>query len=130
MRSSLRRVLDGEEQVEVVGEAADLKSVEREVRVRKPHVLVLDLGMQNGSTGIAEIGKLRALAPHTRIVGLTMKDDPVFAQYALAAGAMGFVSKEMADTDLGLAIHAAMRGERFVTERVALRLEARRSRRH
>jgi DNA-binding NarL/FixJ family response regulator len=126
MRSSLRRVLDGEDGVEVVGEADDLASVAREVREHRPHVLVLDLGMQNGSSAIEAIGALREGAPTMTIVALTMKDDPGFAQHALAAGAVGFVSKELADAELGEAVRAAARGERFVSERVAARLRTRR----
>lgn len=128
MRRSLRRLLDGEEDVEVVGEADDLAFVEREVRSSQPHVLVLDLGMNGGSTDIKSVTRLRELAPRTMIVGLTMQDDPVFAQHALEAGAVGFVSKELADEELGPAIRAAVRGEQFVSPRVAARLDARHAR--
>lgn len=112
----------------MVGEADDLVSVEREVRLRQPHVLVLDLGMHNGSTGLESIGRLRACGPSTMIVGLTMQADPVFAQHALMAGVVGFVSKELADEELVQAIRAAARGEPFVSPRVAARLDARHAR--
>ena len=126
MRSSLRMVLDGEDGVEVVGEANDLESVEREVREHRPHVLVLDLGMRNGSSVIEAIGPLREHAPETMIVGSTMQEDPAFAQHSLTAGAVGFVSKELADAELGQAVRAAAHGETFVSERVAARLRAQR----
>jgi two-component system, NarL family, response regulator NreC len=126
MRRSLRAVLDREEDVQVVGEADDLESVEREARARRPHVLVLDLGMRTGSSGIEVIGALRERAPETMIVGLTMKDDPAFAHYALMAGAVGFISKDLADDELTPAVRAAAHGEQFVSPRVAARLDARR----
>jgi two-component system response regulator NreC len=124
MRRSLRGLLDGEEDVEVVGEVSDLASVEREVRLRQPHVLVLDLGMHKGS-GIEALSTLCGRVPKTRILTLTMQDDPVFARHALEAGAAGFVSKDLADTELTQAIRAAARGERFVTRRLADRPGAR-----
>ncbi len=127
MRRSLRGLLDGEEGVEVVGEAEDLVSVEREVRLHQPHVLVLDLGMHDdGSSAIGSISRLHECGPRTMIVGLRMQDDPVFAQHALEAGAVGFVSKDLADAELVQAIRAAVRGEQFVSPRVAARLDARR----
>jgi two-component system response regulator NreC len=125
MRRSLRGLLDSEEDVEVVGEAVDLESIEREVRTHQPHVLVLDLGMHNGSTGSEVIGRLRERAPKTVIVGMTMQDDPMFAQHALTAGAVGFVSKDRADEELTHAIRAAARGEQFISPRASARLEAR-----
>jgi DNA-binding NarL/FixJ family response regulator len=125
MRRSLRGLLDGEEGVEVVGEADNLISTEREVRLRQPHVLVLDLGMKEGCTVTESIARLRECGPRTMIVGLTMQDDPVFAQHALIAGAVGFVSKHLADEELSQAIRAAARGKRFVSPRIAARLDAR-----
>ena len=122
MRRSLRGVLDAEEHVDVVGEADDLVSVEIEVRARQPHVLALDLGMCDGPTGIDVIG---ALGERVKIVGLAMRDDPAFAQRALMAGAVGFVPKELADAELGQAVRAAARGERFLSPGVAARLDAR-----
>jgi two-component system response regulator NreC len=52
-----------------------------------------------------------------------MKDSPVFAQRAFAAGAVGFVTKDLADDELPQAVRAAARGEEYVSPRVATRLE-------
>src|SRR5271167_1681295 len=53
-----------------------------------------------------------------------MQDNPVFAQHALASGALGFVLKELADSELAQAVRAAARGEEYVSPRVAARLDA------
>src|ERR1039458_1127770 len=92
MRHSLRVLLDGEEDVDVIAEAGDMASAMGHVHGQKPHVLVLDLRMPGGSS-IETIGKLREQAPNTRVVVLTMEANPVFAQHALASGALGFVLK-------------------------------------
>jgi two-component system, NarL family, response regulator NreC len=122
MRRSLKLLLDGEHDVEVIGEANDLPAVARQVREHKPHVLVLDLGMPGGSS-VEEIGLLRERCPDTQIVVVTMKDSPIFAQRAFAAGAVGFVAKDLADSELPHAVRAAARGEEYVSPRVATRLE-------
>jgi two-component system response regulator NreC len=123
MRRSLRLLLDGEDDVEVVGEAEDLASVVRHVEGDQPQVLLLDLSMPGGSS-VEAIGQLRERVPATQVVALTMEDDPVFAQRALAAGALGFVAKELADEELPPAVRAAARGEEYISPRVAARLDA------
>jgi two-component system response regulator NreC len=123
MRRSVRLLLDGEEGVEVIAEATDLASVARHVRGHRPHVLVLDLNMPGGSS-IEAIGQLREGSPETQIVVMTMEDSAVFAQRAFAAGAVGFVAKDLADAELPEAIRAAARGEEYVSPRVSARLDA------
>jgi two-component system response regulator NreC len=99
MRRSLRGLLDRAPDVDVVAEARDLGAVRGQVRGRCPEVLVLDRGMPGGS-GVEVIRQLRAQAPRTQIVVVTMEDNPEFANQALSAGAIGFVLKDFADTDL------------------------------
>jgi two-component system, NarL family, response regulator NreC len=123
MRRTLRRLLDGEDGMEVIAEAQDIGSVIRHVHGRLPHVLVLDLNMPGGSS-LEAIGRLREHVPETQIVVMTMEDNPAFAQRALAAGAVGFVVKDQADAELPQAVRAAARGEGYVSAGVAVRLEA------
>ncbi len=123
MRHSLRMLLDGEEGVTVIAEADDMAGVTRHVIGQEPHVLVLDLNMPGGSS-IEAISRLRERAPDTKIVVMTMHEDPAFAQRAFAAGALAFVAKELADEELPAAVRAAARGEEFVSPRIAARLDA------
>ncbi len=125
MRRSLRLLLDREEHIDVIAEAADLSSALCDVHRHKPHVLVLDLGLFNSDgSSVEAIGPLRERTPETQTVVLTMEDDPAFARRAFAAGALGFVLKELADGDLPQAIRAAARGEEYISPRVADRLDA------
>jgi two-component system response regulator NreC len=123
MRRSLRLLLDGEDDVEVVGEADDLASVVRYVEDDQPQVLLLDLSMPGGSS-VEAISQLRERVPATQVVALTMEDDPVFAQRAFAAGAIGFVMTERSDAELLQAIRSAARGEEYISPQVAARLDA------
>jgi two-component system response regulator NreC len=123
MRRSLRLLLDGEEDMEVIAEASDLAAVVRHVQSDRPQVLLLDLSMPGGSS-VEAIGQLRERAPETQIVALTMEDDPVFAQRAFAAGAIGFVMTEQSDAELPQAVRAAAHGEEYISPRMAGRLDA------
>jgi two-component system, NarL family, response regulator NreC len=116
----LRVVLDQEEGVEVVAEASDPTTIARGLRAHHPHVLVLDLGIYRGAV-IRTIRGLRAGAPNTTIVAVTLSDSRAIARGALNAGALGFVLKDLADSDLPDAVRAAARGEEYVSPRVARR---------
>jgi two-component system response regulator NreC len=123
VRRNLRLLLDREEGMEVVAEAADVSTVMRHVPVHMPHVVVLDVRLPNGST-IDTIRRLREAAPETEVVVLTMEESPAFAQQTLDAGAAGFVLKDRADVELPIAIRQASRGEEYISPRLAAALGA------
>jgi two-component system response regulator NreC len=123
VRRNLRRLLEAERDFQVIAEAGDLAAAVRHVHGQLPHVLVLDLGLPNGSS-LEAISRLRERVPETEIVVLTMEESPLFARRALDAGAIGFVLKHHADSELPLAVRAASRGCRYVSPRVAAGLEA------
>lgn len=124
MRRSLRLLIEHEPDLQLLGEAASLEAAEHAVERLHPQVLVLDLSMHDGSS-VELIGLLRSRVTQTQIVVLTNEHDPAFARRALAAGAIGFAVKELADAELPQAVRAAARGEQYVSPRVADRLQPR-----
>ncbi len=123
MRRTLRLLLDGEDDVEVIAEASDLSTVMRHVHGHLPHVLILALEMPNGSS-IEAIGRLRAQVPDTDIVVMTMDTSAVFAHQAIDAGAVGFVLKDKADSELPSAVRNAAHGEEYISPQVQAALDA------
>ena len=113
LRSGLRLLIQGQPDLEVVGEAGDFGEVIRLAGILSPDVITLDLGMPGGS-GLAAIERLRAVAPSVKIVVLTMHDDPAYVRSALAAGAVGYLAKSAADAALIGAIRAVHRGRVFI----------------
>jgi two-component system response regulator NreC len=122
-RRNVRLLLDVEEGVHVIAEAGDIETMMRHVYAHRPHVLVLDLRTPNGSS-IEAIRRLRSLVPGTEVIVLTMEESPAFAQRAIDAGAVGFVLKDKADSELLAAVRRAAAGEEYVSPRVAAGLEA------
>ena len=114
--------MESEKNVEVIAEAADVPTAIGHVKRHLPHVLLLDLRMPNGSS-IEAIRRLREEVPETQIVVATMEESPLFARQALDAGAVGYVLKDNADTELAAAIRCAARGEEYVSPCVAARLD-------
>jgi two-component system response regulator NreC len=123
VRSGLRMLLDAEEGLEVVAEAGDVDSARRYVRGHKPNVLVLDLNMP-GESSLPAIPELREEFPNTEIVVLTMQDDPAYAREAMRAGALGYVLKEAADSELVDAVRIAAAGDTYLHPRLGARLAA------
>ena len=124
VRSGLRMVLDREEGFEVVSEAGDAESAIRTVLGHKPTVLVLDLNMPGELTSLEAIPRVAEVSPGTRVVVLTMQEDPEFARQALRAGAMGYVLKEAADDELVEAVRRAARGDTYLNPSLGARLAA------
>lgn len=113
VRSALRALLESETEFEVVAEAGEVDEAVRKVLAYKPAVIVLDLSMPGGSS-LAAIPEMREASPETAVVVLTMENEPRFAREALRAGALGFVLKEAADTELVAAVRAATSGLRYL----------------
>jgi two-component system response regulator NreC len=123
VRSGLRMLLDAEEDLEVVAEAGNVDEARRYVLGHKPHVLVLDLNLP-GEPSLPAIPRLREEHPDTQIVVLTMQNDPAFAREALRAGALGYVLKEAADTELVQAVRLAAEGRTYLNPGLGARVAA------
>jgi DNA-binding NarL/FixJ family response regulator len=114
VRSGLRALLESQDDMEVVAEAAD--GVEaRDIAIReRPDLAILDVKMPR-LTGLQATNEIREHAPDVAILILSMHDDERYLFEALKAGASGYVLKRQADTDLLEAIRAVERGEPFLT---------------
>jgi len=124
VRAGLRLVLDRADGFDVLAEAADAESAVRSVLGHKPDVLVLDLNMPGELTSLEAIPRIAEVSPKTRVVVLTMQEDPQFARHALRAGAAGYVLKEAADDELVEAIRRASEGATYLNPRMGAALAA------
>jgi two-component system, NarL family, response regulator NreC len=124
VRSGLRLLLDRAGGLRVVSEAGDAESAVRTVLGHKPSVLVLDLNMPGELTSLDAIPKVADVSPGTRVVVLTMQEDPEFARRALQAGAAGYVLKEAADSELVEAVRRVAAGETYLNPRLGAKLAA------
>jgi len=124
VRSGLRLLLERTGDLEVVSEAGTADDAVRTVLGHKPAVLVLDLNMPGPLSSLDAIPRVAEASPGTRVVVLTMQEDPEFARRALRAGAAGYVLKEAADAELVEAIRRAAAGETYLTPSLGAALAA------
>ena len=123
VRSGLRRVLEAEDDIEVVSEAGDMRGAVFEARAQKPDVVLMDVVMP-GPTGIEATPAVLKEAPETKVLVLSMQDDPHYVREAFSAGASGYVLKEAADAEVVDAVREVSGGGRYVHPALGARLVA------
>src|SRR3954449_11938249 len=124
VRSGLKLLLEGEDDLEVVAIAGNADDALRYVSGHKPDVVILDLNMPGPRTSLDIIPEVAEVSPGTRVVVLTMQEDPAFARRALRGGAMGYVLKEAADEELVHAVRLASEGQTYLHPRLGAALAA------
>jgi two-component system response regulator NreC len=121
VRGALRVLLDAEPDFQVIGEAGDVPAAIDLIKRHEPDVLVLDLNMPGEDT-LPALPSIRKASPDTRIVILTMQDEPAFAREAMQGGVLGYILKEAADSELVKAVRLAAAGQPYLQPEFALRL--------
>ena len=123
VRTGLRLLLDAEADIEVVGEAENGRRAVFETIEGKPDVVLMDVVMPEQG-GIESIKPVLEAAPSTKVLVLSMQDDPSYVREAFAAGASGYVLKEAADTELVDAVRQVAGGGSYVHPTLGARLIA------
>ena len=123
VREGLRLMLDAQPNLRVVAEAGDVDTALRMTRAHRPRVLVLDLNMP-GRPSLDAIPELLEASPDTRIVILTMQDEPALAQATLRAGASGYVVKDAAGDELVQAVQLALADQTYLHPQLGARIAA------
>jgi DNA-binding NarL/FixJ family response regulator len=123
VRSGLRRLLDAESDIETVGEAPNADRAVFEALDGRPDVVLMDLVMPEKG-GIEGMPAVLQAVPETKVLVLSMQDDPRYVRAAFEAGASGYVLKEAADTEVVTAIREVAAGGRYVHPELGARLIA------
>jgi two-component system response regulator NreC len=114
VRSGLAMLINSQQDMQVVGVAADGKeAVELGIKLL-PQVALMDLSMPPGENGLIATARLKELLPQTRVLILTMHDDEEYLFQSLKAGAVGYILKNAPDVDLLKAIRTVHQGESYL----------------
>jgi DNA-binding NarL/FixJ family response regulator len=116
LAEGLRRLLEPE--FEVVGVVADGRELVAAAKKHRPDAIVADVTMPS-LNGIDAAAQLRDMGVKAKVVFLTMHRDVAYARRALEAGAVGFVLKHSAASELVTAVRDALRGQTYVTPMIA-----------
>ncbi|MFJ4786499.1 response regulator [Streptomyces sp. NPDC088794] len=121
VRAGMRVLLSQDASFEVVAESSTVAETVRCVTEHQPSVLVLDLTMA-GQSSLPSIPDLLAASPGTRILVLTMQEDPAFARASLRIGAAGYLLKEAAAEELVGAARQVAKGATYLQPAMGARL--------
>lgn len=123
VRAGLSRLLQTFADIDVVAEASTADQAIDMASIHRPDLVLLDLSLP-GRTGLEALSGILAQTSGTRVVMMSMHDDPVHVREALDRGAAGFVVKDAAPLELELALRAAAAGEVFLSPRISAKMIA------
>ena len=121
LRQGIKRVLNFEDDLEVVGEAEDGQETLARTLVLQPDILLLDLSMP-GLSGLEVAKQLQAAKCKTKIIVLTIHDGDNYVLEMLKNGALGYLLKDVEPSMLIQAIHIVNEGRAFVYPKLAERI--------
>lgn len=119
VRTGFSMILNYQTDMEVVATAADGVEALEKVQQYRPDVLLLDLSMPPGESGLVATGKIKEQYPETKILILTMYDDDEYLLHVLRNGANGYILKNSPDEDLISAIRKVYAGGTYIDPKVA-----------
>ena len=119
-RKSSRVLLDSLPGLHVVGETGDHQEALKLVFELQPDIILISMRVQ-GSSGPETARKLLNLAPQSRVIFLTLFDDPEYIHSAMAAGAHGYVLKQEPAAELLKAISKVVAGETYLSPSLKLK---------
>jgi DNA-binding NarL/FixJ family response regulator len=117
VRDGLRALLDAQEDIHVVGDAADGLEAARQVEELRPDVVIMDVTMPELS-GIDATRRIHQTCPAVRVIMLSMHDTIEHVFRALKAGAQGYVLKESAGAEVIEAVRTVYEGHRYLSQKI------------
>src|SRR5579871_3021028 len=120
-RQGVRRLLEGESDFEVVGEAADAGEAVQKAHELRPDVVLMDIGMP-GLSCFEAARQIRKNRPETKVLFLTMYDDEEYLAECMEAGGSGYVLKDSPAEQLISALGEVHRGGSYLSPRMLSRL--------
>lgn len=114
VRAGFKMILEQASDIKVVAEAADGVQAYAIVAREKPDILLLDISMPPGQSGLVACEKIAKDYPRTKIIILTMFAEPEYLFYTLRGGASGYVLKNSTSEELLAAVHAVAEGGNYI----------------
>ena len=124
VREHLTALLGAEKDLAVCGEAEDAPEALALIRQQEPDLVILDLSLKR-SSGFDLLEGVKSLQPKPVVLVLSMHDSAFYAGRALRAGALGYITKEDATTNILRAIRQVLNGQVYLSEPMASQIHAR-----
>ena len=118
VRQGLAKLLEGEPDLRVVGEAENGREAVEKVEELKPNIVLMDIAMPL-LNGIEATRQIRKICPQTKVIILSMHSHNRYISELFSLGASGYLLKDSTGTDIIKAIHAALKGETYLSPSIS-----------
>ena len=116
VRNALKMLLNHQPDIEVVGTAANSQEAYDTVAQLKPDIVMLDISMPPGESGVITAGKIHADFPDVKIIMLTMHADKEYLLYTVQTGVSGYLLKNVPEEELIEAVHTVYAGSDYISK--------------
>ena len=123
VREGVRRLIEGESDIKLCGEAADGREVLAKIEAHHPSVVILDITMP-GMSGLETLERVRSKHPDVKTILLSVHADPPMIQNAVSLGVDGYLLKNARSSEILSAIRAVTRGGSYFSPPVAREIVA------
>lgn len=113
IREMWTRMFAEKTDVEIAGEAGQLEEAVEMIRTVRPDVVLLDINLFDKS-GLDAVPQIRKYSPGTRIIAVSMHNQPAYAKKMLQLGASGYVTKNSSHSEIFKAVEEVMQGRKYV----------------
>src|SRR6476620_8015324 len=120
-RNGLRELFRNDLNVQVAGEAETEEDAYEQIIRLKPNLVTVDVSLAAGN-GLNLIARIKKVSPKTAVVVISMFEDRVYADLALAAGASGYICKQSGGAELKAALETVRKGEIYVSPDILQRM--------
>ncbi len=121
VRRGLGELVADEPDLEMCGEAEDVAGALQQLETNRPDIVIVDLTLKDGH-GLELIQEIKSRNEHVKMLVSSMHDETLFAERALRAGAAGYISKQESPEKIIDAMRRVLRGEVYLSDRMANRL--------
>lgn len=121
MRAGLAMQISEEPDLEVCGQAEDVKDALAAVKSTSPDLAIIDIALKQGH-GVDLIKSIKSRFPNVKMLVLSAYKESLYAERALRAGAMGYLNKQETGQKIFQAIRTVLAGDRYVSQEMTKRL--------
>ena len=117
IRETWSYILNSDSRFQVVGECGDAQEAVELAKIKRPHVVLMDINMAPFS-GLEATQRIRKISPGSKVIGVSMHSQPAYAKKMLQMGARGYVTKNSSKEEMIKAILEVNHGNKYICDEI------------
>jgi DNA-binding NarL/FixJ family response regulator len=117
VREMWGQLFAGRPEIEVVGKSGEFDEAIEMIKTKRPEIILLDINLP-GASGLDAVPLIRKFSPGSRIIVVSMHNQPAYAKKMLQLGAKGYVTKNSSHDEIDAAIDTVMQGKTYICQEI------------